>query len=419
MFSESTRDYEDESVDAHFEDQTMVASDILDEYQQHYNDLNYHQEWDIVPAGRLIKIWNDWVKMGFVRDVKGLNSIAELIVRNINKLEVNAILCGHHDYGGDPVEYAQDNLGVTLPKDYFERDDSFFTDEKGQYRFSDCAMKRLTTKALELRSAKSAEQKLQIIDRILNIVHPRSDLASWFVEGGSKTLSRLSGMGKTSSESMKTGYVSPPKGQLSLTVIHDAHPTVLMTLDLGIPNFTVFSLKYPLVDDEKRAMSELTAEALNALNDDVITFMLSMGYAEEVCVQICATVLTCFKNFSSKNDTQANLPMVGHDDSIVTYEGEFVMPQIFVDETYDKVVTAATIIKRLPIVRHLELTHVPPTKNTMSDAARAVKLFRGVSLTNQPQPLYVMVYDQKGRSRGVLPMTPNFKNQVLQNLRKR
>ena len=219
--------------------------------------------------------------------------------------------------------------------------------------------------------------------------------------------------------SVKTGYVSPPKGQLSLTVIRDAHPTVVMTLDLGIPNFTIFSLKYPLVDDEKRAMSELTAEALNVLNDDVITFMLSMGYAEEVCVQICATVLTCFKNFSPKNDTQADLPLVGHDDSIVTYEGEFVMPQIFVDETYDKVVTAATIIKRLPVSRHLELTHVPPTKNTMSDAARAVKLFRGVSLTSQPQPLYVMVYDQKGRSRGVLPMSPGFKNQVLQNLRKR
>ena len=220
---------------------------------------------------------------------------------------------------------------------------------------------------------------------------------------------------------MKFGYVSPPHGELNLTVIRDARPTVILTVDLGIPNFTVFSLKYPLVEGEKRAMSELTVEALNVLNDEIIAFMLSLGYEEEVCVQICATILSCFKSLSIHNDTQANLPEVGHDDSITTYEGTFTMPQSFVDETYKKVVTAATTIKRLPTQRNLELTHLPPQRQTIGDAARVVRMFRNVSLRNQPQPLYVMVYDQKGRSRGVVDVTSpnNFKNQILQNLRKK
>jgi hypothetical protein len=217
---------------------------------------------------------------------------------------------------------------------------------------------------------------------------------------------------------MKTGYVSPPQGQLSLTVIRaDANPRVILNLDLGIPNFTVFSLKFPLVVGDKQALAELTSEALNILNDEVITFMLSMGYAEEVCVQICATVLACFKNFSPRSDTESNLPEVGRDDSIQTYEGNFSMPQCFVDETYSKVVTAATFVKRLPICRKIELTHAPPPKTNMDDAARMVRRFRNVSLHDQPMPLYIMVYDQKGRSRGVLPMTPNFKQEVIRNLR--
>lgn len=385
---------------------------------------------------------------------------------------------------------------------------------------------------------------------------------------------------------MKIGYVSPPQGQLSLTVVRDARPTVILTLDLGIPNFTVFNLKYPMVPGETRPMTELTMEALNALNDEVITFMLSMQYDQEVCVQICAAILACFKGLGPKDDTEYGLPEVGKDESIQTYEAEFTMPQVFVDETYNKVITAAdktaysevvcpmcndnvafrslsklgedcykcdvcsgtfficpecgsyhvnydeeekdrnalvlrlecadcehawlsemrrnkqasdeTIecsschshqiqrtgedtfycincnrshnicpecgqqnpmaygsvipkgsqpknklvehlkcewcghgwlterykqaansIKRLPVCKQIQLTHIPPTKNNMQDAARAVRMFRNVSPNHQPWPLYVMVYDQMGRTRGVLPMNNNFKNDVLKNLRKK
>ena len=52
-------------------------------------------DWDLVPAPRLIKIWNDYMKTGFVRDEKGIDMIAEIILTNIAKLNVNTILCGH------------------------------------------------------------------------------------------------------------------------------------------------------------------------------------------------------------------------------------------------------------------------------------------------------------------------------------
>jgi len=45
----------------------------------------------------------------------------------------------------------------------------------------------------ELTQTTEAEQKIPIIDKMLNVVHQRSDIAAWFVEGGSQALSQLSG----------------------------------------------------------------------------------------------------------------------------------------------------------------------------------------------------------------------------------
>jgi hypothetical protein len=63
----------------------------------------------------------------------------------------------------------------------------------GQAYMSDYGMQPLLELVGELRRGTTPEEKLLIIDRMLNVVHPRSDMASWFVEGGSGALGQLSG----------------------------------------------------------------------------------------------------------------------------------------------------------------------------------------------------------------------------------
>jgi len=58
---------------------------------------------------------------------------------------------------------------------------------------SDYGLKPLEDLLVELLHAGSPEEKLLIIDRMLNVVHQRSDIADWFVEGGSHALQQLSG----------------------------------------------------------------------------------------------------------------------------------------------------------------------------------------------------------------------------------
>ena len=58
---------------------------------------------------------------------------------------------------------------------------------------SDYGLRPLEELLVELLRASTPEEKLLLIDRMLNVVHQRSDIADWFVEGGSHALGQLSG----------------------------------------------------------------------------------------------------------------------------------------------------------------------------------------------------------------------------------
>jgi hypothetical protein len=83
----------------------------------------------------------------------------------------------------------------------------YYTEDpkEGQAYISDYGMQPLLTLVGELRREIKPEDKLITIDKMLNVVHPRSDMASWFIEGGSHALSQLSGYGDTEGDSVISG----------------------------------------------------------------------------------------------------------------------------------------------------------------------------------------------------------------------
>lgn len=216
---------------------------------------------------------------------------------------------------------------------------------------------------------------------------------------------------------MKKSYISPPSGTLDITIVRNNDPYVTLMLDLGIPNFTVFSLKMPIVQDRPASMTALLGEALGALLDEMSAFMLSMKFREEVIVRIYATVLATFQQMTPESTTDAGVSEVAKDNTVVTYEGSFQLPMDFVNETYNKVVTGSSILRRVPKVRHIELTVMKPTKIEESDVSRAIRQYKGRSIKNQPKPLYVVVYDQRGRPSGTLNLGPQFKNNLLKMMK--
>jgi len=84
--------------------------------------------------------------------------------------------------------------------------DYYMEDPKsGQAYISDYGLKPLVSLSYELSRTTDAKQQLTTIDKMLNVAHQRSDLAGWFVQGGSQALSQLSGYGDPEGESVISG----------------------------------------------------------------------------------------------------------------------------------------------------------------------------------------------------------------------
>lgn len=64
-------------------------------------------------------------------------------------------------------------------------------DENGQWILSDYGLDKLTKLAFDLLGETSSENKLLLLDRVLNVIHQRSDLSSYFIKGGKQVLDSL------------------------------------------------------------------------------------------------------------------------------------------------------------------------------------------------------------------------------------
>lgn len=252
----------DEAAYAMYDAEDNIKQEIFDDFLWH-NNANFTKNiaWQVVPFARLKKTWENYMKMGTVRDVKSLESIERIVIRNALKIDVITALAGHTQ-GGDE-EAIEDNIGgfvneqlncllpqekvdtsqLEIPYDnpeqgyekkknlpdpepcrvqvhpfiqeqfneieetdrnkvreilYDKMQEQFFEyylvdPESGHIYLSDYGLAGIITQTAKLYSERNPEKKVILIDSILNIVHQRSDLASWFVQGGSSALSNLSG----------------------------------------------------------------------------------------------------------------------------------------------------------------------------------------------------------------------------------
>lgn len=147
------------------------------------------QPWAIFPAARLKKIWRESAE-GFIRDEKGLQHLADLVIENTLRLHINTELAGHSS--SDPRDCAEAILDIANNDELEKFVDWCIETPEGGWRISDYGLDKLLRQAVAIRGAVDPFAILVEIDKALNIAHQRSDLASWFIEGGSHTLSELS-----------------------------------------------------------------------------------------------------------------------------------------------------------------------------------------------------------------------------------
>jgi hypothetical protein len=154
-------------------------------------DPTSRQVWPVIPAGRLKKIWTDYARTGIIRDSKGLDEICDRMISNVILLEFNTVLSGHTSHAVESAIEDLDTLVEEWTEELDELHSDYIADDNGQWRLSDYALDPLLADAWELFGAASDVSKLMIVDRMLQRVHCRSDIAGMFVEGGSQVLDCL------------------------------------------------------------------------------------------------------------------------------------------------------------------------------------------------------------------------------------
>ena len=156
--------------------------EVLIDLQKDYKKKAKEPYWKVVELPKVKKAWSDFVKFGFVRNEEVIEEFSQIFIDNILHLYVNTVLAGHSS--GEPDEYFTDyNIS--------EDEKEFFYDYIGD-KISDYAMEPLMNLAVELQKAEKVEEKIVILDKILNVVHQRGDIAAMFIQGGSHSLNQLS-----------------------------------------------------------------------------------------------------------------------------------------------------------------------------------------------------------------------------------
>lgn len=141
-------------------------------------------------TARMKKIWRDYARTGVVRDERGVDDILDDFLEKTVRIDVNNYLSGHTP--GDPMEEFKDRE-IPIPKDIDDRLDVAIADINGRWMISDYGTDKLQAALFKaMTTTTDYEQKLLALDSMLNVVHQRSDLASWFVQGGRGALDAIS-----------------------------------------------------------------------------------------------------------------------------------------------------------------------------------------------------------------------------------
>jgi hypothetical protein len=174
--------------------ETEIHTHVLNEYLE--RKPGDRMRWRLISFPRLKRIWETQAFKGIVRDDRGLDTIIEICIENFHKIQLNNLICGHTPE--DPVDalndrdYVEDKVWTESDfEDYYYYE--WCEDENGCARISDYSNNKLLEACIKMEAATDDMGKICAVDEFLQVAHMRSDLASWFVEGGSDALSELSG----------------------------------------------------------------------------------------------------------------------------------------------------------------------------------------------------------------------------------
>lgn len=179
---------------------------ILSEFESDKENGRTVKKWDLIPFEQYKNALIEFVRYGkFMRfPTKYIDRWCKIITQNTLSIQAITELAGHTSYLNiDDVNdffYGDENGNYfsNYHECYEYLDNLGFYDwcqlPDGSDAWSDYGLEPLYKLIMTLEEADTPEQKIVVINKILDVYHQRGDLASAFIEGGSKSLSDISGI---------------------------------------------------------------------------------------------------------------------------------------------------------------------------------------------------------------------------------
>jgi hypothetical protein len=176
--------------------------ETLEEFESDRGDGITKKRWHLIPANQYYNLINRFMAKGSVANIP-INVVTSWFMQIIvpNAFSINNIteLAGHT--AGFPYDDFVDMYGEEWEGKEFE-DICEFLDKRGFYDWaclpdgsdgwSDYGLEPIFRLIGEYDSNMTGEELLVLINKILDVAHCRGDLASAFIEGGSRALSQVS-----------------------------------------------------------------------------------------------------------------------------------------------------------------------------------------------------------------------------------
>lgn len=204
LLNEQFDDYYDSPIGKAYEN--IWEGEILEEFLEDKKNGIPHKQWNLIPSAQYQNLLNRYMQWGDNARIPDnlMDEWIQLIADNLVTLEYMTAFAGHSQYF--PKDAFEDVFGEEYEGNYDYEELSEFLENIGYYDWaqlpdgsdaiSDYGIQPIAKILEELSPASTPEDKLLIINRCLDIIHCRGDLASTFIQGGRATCSSISGQHK-------------------------------------------------------------------------------------------------------------------------------------------------------------------------------------------------------------------------------
>ncbi len=200
---------------------------------------------------------------------------------------------------------------------------------------------------------------------------------------------------------MKQAFVSEKYGTLTLSVIRDANPSMLITVDLGLPTMPQFSLKLPFPEHEALNANYIFNCGVAVLVEQIHIFLNRQGFVENDIIETINSLYTALEQY------KIEVPEAWEEgDTAEMHEIHFPLTESFYQEIQDHLVSnKQSAYENKAKEFELRLQKRTQDQKAKEEAGEIISRFKNNIYKNSPGQLFVTLYDRFGKPSGVARVT--------------